>query len=1008
MNQSGVVVVLLLSVSGCVCGEGTTDIFGDARWRSADTLRVENSDAWLDFGGVRFGTSSKRTVYVDNVGRGSLQLRADTLDAPFSTHAIDVTVSATGAQEIEVLFSAVDDGTGLGTNASTSTLPIEVLGEAQPRTLTLHLSGIGFGARCALPESLDFGVVAIGDSEQRSFVIQNATPESVTADFHELSDGFSWPGSVALAANSEGTIDVTFAPTEPREYSVDALARASTDCPYTTVHLVGRGVSTLLSWEPSSIDCGWVPLGASIERSVQFHNFGLTPVVVHQFTMQGPASTDDVELTVPAQGSAEQRVRCEGVALGVQSASLHFTTSLVSPSAGVVPITFRGGGPQIELQPSPLNFGRAVVDVPTTRRFFVRNVGANAALELEADGGVPVIEMVIDASISPNDVRVTAAAYDGGIAVGTTLPVDVTFTPREERLYEFTLALKSNDPLTPRAELPVKVNGIALPPCQLSVQPTELDFGIIQEGETRTRNVTLTNIASYECIVTSIDIADNTATFLLVGGRREMESLLPGASLELSILEQGTGPLGARAAQLTFEVSDPVLPQRSVLLHAFGTNQCFTVAPEPLDFGPTPIGCSATRAVTVYNTCDVPLSVGGASVLRGAAFTVDGGATVSLPIAGAASLFVNFAPTAVGAVDGELSLSIDSQSRLHPVLGEGVLLQQITETFVQPAVSRTDILFAVSHPSGQSELGAPPNYDTELSPEFRARMSGVLDVMRDAGVDFHAGVISGLWDRETWEFTMTSPIIQPPPWFDAELIPPFDGGARFATSSMTSSPSLVISESMLRATPHAWFATIDVNGACFEMFVRSLSPRRTNGTNAGFRRPGVHLSLICQTVYGDFSTIYRPDNGGNTTVPYLDPLPVGYYSNALSNVAGTAGWDFSVIGHVPGPPDCSTPTSDWNGRLAEMVQLTGGTIVDSCDPDGASALAQLRGQLESFNRQFVLRGTPDISAPMFVTVDGVTLSPSDWLLRANNTIELTVAPAPNASVVVAYVPRCIP
>ena len=155
------------------------------------------------------------------------------------------------------------------------------------------MRGVGFGARCALPESLDFGVVAVGDSVQRSFVIQNATPEAVDADFHELSDGFSWPTSVTLAANSESTVEVTFAPTEPREYSVDALARASADCPYTAVHLTGRGVTTLLSWEPKSIDCGWVPVGSSIERTVLFHNVGITPVGVHQFITQGPASTDD-------------------------------------------------------------------------------------------------------------------------------------------------------------------------------------------------------------------------------------------------------------------------------------------------------------------------------------------------------------------------------------------------------------------------------------------------------------------------------------------------------------------------------------------------------------------------------------------------------------------------------------------------------------------------------------------------------------------------------------------
>jgi hypothetical protein len=90
-----------------------------------------------------------------------------------------------------------------------------------------------------------------------------------------------------------------------------------------------------------------------------------------------------------------------------------------------------------------------------------------------------------------------------------------------------------------------------------------------------------------------------------------------------------------------------------------------------------------------------------------------------------------------------------------------------------------------------------------------------------------------------------------------------------------------------------------------------------------------------------------------------------------------------------------------------MVQRTGGTIVDACEPDGASALAQLRGQLESFNREFMLRGAPDTSAPMFVTVDGVTLLSTDWQLAANNTVRLNTAPPPNAAVTVSYVPRCV-
>lgn len=104
---------------------------------------------------------------------------------------------------------------------------------------------------------------------------------------------------------------------------------------------------------------------------------------------------------------------------------------------------------------------------------------------------------------------------------------------------------------------------------------------------------------------------------------------------------------------------------------------------------------------------------------------------------------------------------------------------------------------------------------------------------------------------------------------------------------------------------------------------------------------------------------------------------------------------------------CPEPhIEDPGSRFRDMAQLSGGVAVDACGPWSA-AVDSLEQSVTAFNRRFILRGTPDVSAPIVVRVDGSPLAPTQWAYdQQQGAVTLALPPPAGATIDVTYIPSC--
>ena len=67
-------------------------------------------------------------------------------------------------------------------------------------------------------------------------------------------------------------------------------AKASAQCPEKIIQLVGTGVGSVLSWDPSILDFGYVTPGVEVTSELTFSNAGPTDVQLSQIKTLTPSS----------------------------------------------------------------------------------------------------------------------------------------------------------------------------------------------------------------------------------------------------------------------------------------------------------------------------------------------------------------------------------------------------------------------------------------------------------------------------------------------------------------------------------------------------------------------------------------------------------------------------------------------------------------------------------------------------------------------------------------------
>jgi hypothetical protein len=230
---------------------------------------------------------------------------------------------------------------------------------------------------------------------------------------------------------------------------------------------------------------------------------------------------------------------------------------------------------------------------------------------------------------------------------------------------------------------------------QLSMSPSSLSFGSVATNSSATLSATITSSGSSALTVNSASVTG--AGFTLVAGSFPA-TLNPGQSLTLQVKFTPTAT-GAATGKLTISSNSTSGATAAIPLSGTGTTAGtpqLTVSATSLSFGSVATTTSATLSVTLTSSGTSAVTVNSAAI-TGAGFTIIGGSfPLTLNASQTATVKVQFAPTAAGAVTGQLAISSNSTSgspALVALSGTGTsVAHSVSLTWTAPAASAMPVM----------------------------------------------------------------------------------------------------------------------------------------------------------------------------------------------------------------------------------------------------------------------------------------------------------------------------
>lgn len=612
-----------------------------------------------DFGSVVVGNQQSRTVTLTNTGAGSTTISQVSAGGPgFQVSGITtpLTLSSSQSTTFTVTFAPQTTGSASGT--------VTIASDAANSTLTLPLAGTGTaaGGLGSNPTSLGFGNVQLGNSKTLSETVTNTGSTTVTISAVGISGaGMSVSGITApvnLNAGQSATFSVTFAPSSAGAVSGNVTITSNASNPTLNIPVSGTGVTPgTLGANPTSLSFGNVQVGSNKTLSETVTNTGGTSVTISAIGITGTGMSV-TGITAPLALAAGQSATFNVV----------FAPTSAGTVSGNVTITSNASNPTLSIAVSGTGFTPGTLGAnPTSLSFGSVVVGSNKALS----------ETVTNTGGSSLTISAVTASGTGFSVSGITAPVtlnagqsatfSVTFAPTSAGAVSGSITLTS-DASNPTLNIPLSGTGVT--PGTLGANPTSLSFGSVVIGNSKTLSETVTNTGGSSLTISAVSAS---GTGFSVSGITAPITLNAGqsATFSVSFAPASAGAVSGNVA-LTSNGSNPTL---NIPLSGTGVTPGDLAAnPTSLSFGNVQVGNTSTLSETVTNTGGSSVTISAVSA-SGAGFSVSG---ISLPItlnAGKSTTFsVSFAPTAAGAVSGNVTVtSTASNPTLNiPLAGTGV------------------------------------------------------------------------------------------------------------------------------------------------------------------------------------------------------------------------------------------------------------------------------------------------------------------------------------------------
>lgn len=686
------------------------------------------------------------------------------------------------------------------------------------------------------------------------------------------------------------------------------------------------------------------PVGSSTDFTVRFFNPTAKPVQVSALSTAAPFSfrngSSDFVIgpgTCEAPGEVGLVMAFSPTTFGVQRGSL---TMLLDGAPRSIDLSAMATGPLLSAA-NVVTFGATGLAPSASRPLALRNVGTEGT-SLEVD--------VV--TVSATNATTTAAELCvGSVELGVCQPTS-RVTVRRDASFSLSVVPTSTGPKSWSVELRagdttwttrVLATVVDTHDCQLSADPSVLDFGLVAVPKRTVRSTTLRNSGSTSCVVTAA--RTNDSRFEVVSAQRTIPA---GGAQVVSVEALENKPPQTKSTliiELARSAPGPI-ETLEVGLETAAPAGCLIVSPNPITFGRARTDCQPPmRTILLINRCAAPFHV---SVSTVGPFSIVGASspfqTLLQPAQPVGVLLGFSVGAATGSTSGALRVEFGRGQETLVALG-GVIEspELMTDTFAFDARFLNDTIiilddspsFARQHPNTRAELDRLASYLSATNEVFSSRVA------------FTTTDVTATGPRGRFRST--------------------DGGQRWASGDDPSFRSTFAALSTLSTSGAE-------RGSCIEAAARAVTePLRTDPQgNGDFARQNAFLSLLCVTDDVEHAS---------------DPAA---WRRQLESLDAGIRLSYSVMG--PFGSACPVDALDVDGGHVVSVNAFRGTWSDVCRP---WQIYGLTGR-PSRRTDFRLTGTP-VVASLRVTLGGVELlresgTQSNWSYddRSNR---ITISPS---------------